>query len=662
MSGELQPSLFDWRPAARDLAADGRSHRTEHDPAATTPHPAEDELRGQVSGPVMTTPQTPRTPQSESVRCGVEARDPAGSTPQGWTRAVSALEGRPAGSPVRGREDREDGIGGRPDRSLPRAACGIETGTGERPRLELRPYQVAGITAVEEQWRAGCRRTLLVLPTGTGKTRCFAELVRRCVARGKRALVVAHRTELLEQAQRHLAELGIRSAIERGKQRAGHAPVVIGSVQSLRGDRLAALVASEFGLLVVDEGHHATAEGYRAIGEHFAGIDVLLVTATADRADGRALGKICDSVAYRYEMREAIRDGWLVPVRAKRVHVAGLDLSRVRSHHGDLDQRELAAIMQREQALHGIVAPLLELAGDRRTIAFAVDVAHAHAIAELANRYQPGVAHAVDGSASDEERSAALVAFRRGDFRILVNCALYTEGFNEPSISCVALCRPTQSRALNTQMIGRGTRLLGLSIAESIANGKRDVLVLDFVGNVGKHKLVGPADALAGEDLPDDVRAAVDVALDGGQVELEDILAHAEREQEIRRSHVKLIALAHYRTTEIDPFFAELPPEPDGAWTTQPATPSQLKALVTAGFSRLPAALTRGEASRYIEALQERRKRGLVSLKAARRLHSLGIDTRNMTANRAGQLFAKLAKRGWRPWVLAHEPEYRRSK
>ena len=665
MAGELQPSLFDWRPTGpRDLTPDGRSNGAENDPADSRSTPQTAGLRGADVAAQITTAQTPRTPQYAELRGAGRGCDPAGSTPQGWTRAVSALEGRPAGSPLRGPAESEAGNGGRPDRSLPRATCGIETGDPDgRPKLELRPYQRDGVAAVEREWERGNRRTLLVLPTGTGKTVCFAELARRCVAdRGKRALVVAHRSELLDQAHGKLVDLGLRAGIEQASRRAGSAPVVVASVQSLRGDRLAALRAGEFGLVVVDEAHHTVAAGYRAIVEHFADVPLVGVTATADRADGVGLGAVYGSVAYRLEIRQAIADGWLVPIRAKRVLVSSLDLSSVRSHHGDLDQRELGAVMQQERALHGIVAPMLELAGDRRGIAFAVDVAHARAIADMANRYRGGFARAIDGSASDEERAEVLASFRRGEFQVLVNCALYTEGFDEPSIAFVALCRPTQSRILHTQMVGRGTRLLGHSYAESVANGKRDVLVADFVGNAGKHKLVGPIDALAGGALPDDIREIAERELEKGQIDLEDVLAHAEAEVQKRREHTRIIALAHYRATEIDPFFSSLPPEPNAAWASQPATPAQLKALVTAGFSRLPADLTRGEASRYIDALQDRRRRGLASLAACKRLHSLGIDTRELTATRAGQLFALLKRKGWRPWVLAHEPEYRRGK
>lgn len=667
MPGKLQPSLFDWTPSdpqdrRLEIAvadpAEGTSNPAGFDPAID-PAIARDPATAGSCRPRNLTAQNPPVPPSEcglrGAECGSEGLETAGSAagsegPHRWTPQSVPAGAGDCGVALRTPGDHQE-AGAAAEGEIPRPARGVETGSGERA-VQLRPYQLAAIAAVERRWEAGDRRTLLVLPTGTGKTVCFAELARRCVAGGKRALVVAHRTELLEQAQRKLSDAGVRAAIEQARQRAGRAPVVVGSVQSLRGDRLAALLAGEFGLVVIDEAHHATAASYRAIVEHFPDARIVGVTATADRADGVGLRAIFASVAFRYEMRDAIRDGWLVPVLAKRVHVAGLDLRSVRAHHGDLDQRELAEIMQREQALHGVVAPLLELAGDRRTIAFAVDVAHAHAIAALANRYRPGIARAVDGSASDDDRRAALVAFRRGDYRLLVNCALYTEGFDEPTVSCIALCRPTQSRVLYTQMVGRGTRL---------APGKRDVLVLDFVGNAGRHKLVGPADALAGLDLPDEVRADVEAALDGGQIELEDVLAHAEAEAEQRRDRVRLIAIAHYRATEIDPFFGSLPPDPEGAWAKEPATATQIKALTSAGFSRLPDCLTRGEASRYIAALQERRKLGLASLKQCRRLHSLGIETKNLTALRAAQLYAKLRQKGFRPWVLRDEPEFRRS-
>lgn len=210
---------------------------------------------------------------------------------------------------------------------------------------ELRPYQVAAVAGVRERFAAGDRATLLVLPTGTGKTVVFAEVARRVVARGRRVLVLAHRRELLEQAIGKLAAAGVRAELEQGPARAGDAPVVVASVATLRGPRLASWARDAFALVVVDEAHHATATSYRAILDHFAPARALGVTATPDRADGAGLGAVFESVAFRFDVATAIREGWLAAIRGRRINLEGLDLDRVRTVAGDLDRTELATIM-----------------------------------------------------------------------------------------------------------------------------------------------------------------------------------------------------------------------------------------------------------------------------------------------------------------------------
>jgi len=521
----------------------------------------------------------------------------------------------------------------------------------------LRPYQLAAIAAVRAQFEAGCRSTLLVLPTGTGKTVVFAEDARQLVRAGGRVLVLAHREELLEQAQSKLQDAGVRADLEQAKRRASSSsPVVVASIATLQRQRLTAWPRDWFRRIVVDEAHHAAAASYRAIIDHFTTAQVLGVTATPARGDGKALKEVFESVAYRYELRDAIRDEWLVPLRAKRVVVEGINLSNVRTHHGDLDQRELSEILSAERVLHETVGPLLEQAGSRPTIVFAVDVAHAHALAGIINRYRPGAALAVDGGAKRDERKAALQAFRRGEIQFLCNCALYTEGFDEPSIACVAICRPTKSWGLYVQMLGRGTRL-------SPETGKRDCLILDFVGNSGRHRLVGPADALAGGDvLSDDVRAEVETQLAGdGQLELETVLASAELEVSKRSGRIALIAHAAYRTKEIDPFLGDFfQADPTGPWTREPVSAKQRSALKSAGFEKLPDNLTKGEASKWLDAIQARHTKGLATVKQARLLERAKLDTSAMTAHRATELIVKLRRNDFRPWVLRGEPEFRR--
>ena len=515
----------------------------------------------------------------------------------------------------------------------------------------LRPYQLSAIAAVRDRFSAGDKRTLLVLPTGTGKTVVFAELAREVVARGERVLVLAHRTELLEQAQQKLADVGCHSRLEKASSHAGAAQVVVASTATLRGERLKHFPARGFGLVVVDEGHHAVAESYKAILEAFADVPTLLVTATPDRADGKGLVEVCPSVAYQYDLRQAIRDRWLVPLVARRITVKGLDLSSVKTRAGDLDAKELGEIMRAEEHLHAVVDPLRREAGDRKTMVFAVDVAHAHAIADLLNRHEPGCALGVDGSASDLERKAALSLFKRGVIRFLVNCALFTEGFDEPSVQCIAVARPTKSRALHTQMIGRGTRLFA---------GKRDCLILDFVGNSGRHRLVGPLDVLAGNaELAAQVREEAERRLGDGQGELEDVIAQAEAEVAKKNAKVGLVALAQYRTSEIDLFVGELPPMRNAKWVNEPATATQLELIEKAKLGRPPVGISRGEAAQILDALKVRREAGLATVPMCRLLERLHMNTKGMSFARAGELLGRARAVGWSPRTFAGEPEFR---
>lgn len=512
----------------------------------------------------------------------------------------------------------------------------------------LRPYQVDALAAIDAQFASGIRRTLAVLATGLGKTVLFAEWARRRVALGRRVIVLAHRTELLEQAQRKLRDVGLDAAIEQAEKRAGRASVVVASVQTLRGKRLEQLDPDAFDL-VIDEAHHTNAAGYRKIIDHLTGALVLGVTATPDRGDGQALGDVFESCAFRYEIREGIAAGYLVQIRARQVHVEGVDLSSVRTRAGDLAADELAAIMSEEQAVLGVVDPLLREAADRRTIVFAVNVAHALAIAEAINRYRPGAAMAGYGELDREERDAILASFRRGEFQFLVNCQLWTEGFDEPTIACVATARPTKSRALVVQCVGRGTRLLGLTIEASRHAGKADLLWLDFTGNAGRHKLVGPIDALAAGDVEDDVRKEAERLLAEGDYDVDEVLDEARRQLEERRRAARVTASAKYFATEVDPFFgAELGPPCIEPWANEPASKDDREKLLHLGFAKLGVAttLTKGEAIRVLAAHDQRLRLNLCSFKQARRLAAIGIDARAMGKAAASARISILAAEG----------------
>jgi superfamily II DNA or RNA helicase len=204
---------------------------------------------------------------------------------------------------------------------------------------------------------------------------------------------------------------------------------------------------NEFSLLIIDEAHHSAAKSYRKVIDYYRrnkNLKVLGATATPDRADEKALGQIFDSVAFDYEIVDAIDDGWLVPITQQSVVVDGLDYSGIRTTAGDLNGKDLAAVLEFEETLHGFVGPILELSGDRKTLIFAASIAHAERICEILNRHKPKSAEWVHGKTPKEERRDLWPRYAGSDFQYLVNVGVTTEGFDEPSIEIIAICRPTR--------------------------------------------------------------------------------------------------------------------------------------------------------------------------------------------------------------------------
>lgn len=511
--------------------------------------------------------------------------------------------------------------------------------------------------------------------TGTGKTVTFAELVRLVIAltfpwsRTGRALIVAHRSELLDQAANKLRDVGVECSVDQadrhGRARDG---VVVASVQTLRGARLQRYAPNAFDVIIIDEAHHAAAASYRAICEYFGTAKILGVTATPRRGDGKPLGDTFETVAFTYAMRTAMTQGYLSPLVARRVLVADLDLTEIRTRAGDFEADQLSAAMTTEKALLGVVKPVIDLGGERKGLVFGVDVAHAKALAAMLNRFKPGSALAIDGTAKAAERAAALALFRRGAIQYLCNCALYVEGFDEPDIALVVLARPTQSWTLFVQMLGRGTRL---------APGKVDCLALDCVGNSARHRLIGPVDALAGFVVDERTRVEADKKLVEGALDLEKLLAHAEQEAEAQRSaeqrKVSDVAVSEYRTRVVNLFVGDhLPPfDPDCAAARRPATAEQLEAMDAAKLGRPPMGMSEAEAAAILAGLERRIAAGLCTVGQARMLQRTRIETRTMTKARASTLIGKFMKKLetagetlWQmPWIVfGGEPEFRAGK
>ena len=354
--------------------------------------------------------------------------------------------------------------------------------------MNLRPFQSTCVEAVTAQLRSGSS-TLVVLPTGTGKTVIFSHVAKDFIPRG-RVMVLAHRLELVEQAAAKIhAITGIAPEIEMADRWSkedggffGKPPIVVSSIQTQNAEtrgagRMSRFDPAEFSLLIIDEAHHATAKSYRCVIDYYrqnADLKLFGCTATPDRADEEALGQVFDSVAFEYSILSAVNDGWLVPIRQRIVNVANLDFSAVRTTAGDMNGKDLADVLEEEEHLHGIADPLFREAGSRTTLVFAVTVKQAERLSEILNRHEAACSMAVSQHTPDFMRREIFENFADGKFRFLVNVGIATEGYDCPRISCVALARPTKSRSLYAQMIGRGTRpLAGLLDSIGEADGRR---------------------------------------------------------------------------------------------------------------------------------------------------------------------------------------------
>lgn len=361
--------------------------------------------------------------------------------------------------------------------------------------LPLRPYQADTITAITEAWDRGVNRAAAVLPTGSGKTVIFSHLTKQSHDQGRRSLIIAHREELLAQAADKLKAvapgipLGIVKASRNEHQDAG---VVIASIQTLARQHRREQI-SNIGALIVDEAHHAAADTYLEVMEHFGcwnGLPTAGLTATMTRQDG-GLAEVWPEVVYTRDILEMIADGYLVDVRGKTVRITGLDLDQVATRGGDFQDGALGAALDHSEAAKAVAEAYLEHAADRQGILFAPTVATAQSFADALT--DAGIpAAAVWGAMPADDRAETLERYAQREIQVLTNCAVLTEGFDEPAASCVVIARPTRSVGLYVQMVGRVLRPFP---------GKKDALVLDVTGVATRHKLATIVD-LTGKHIP----------------------------------------------------------------------------------------------------------------------------------------------------------------
>lgn len=502
-----------------------------------------------------------------------------------------------------------------------------------------RDYQVLAQDLIFREWER-VTATCLVMATGLGKTYVFSRLIQR---KDCTALVLAHRRELIYQACSTIrAVTGIEPEIEMGFSRVDlngftTPKIVVATIQSMA-NRLEKWSPQAFRLIICDEFHHGTAKTYRKVFTHFKQnpqLKILGVTATPDRADEEALSQVCDSVAFTYGIFEGVNDGWLVPVTQQYCEVASLDLSHVRTTAGDLNQGDLAKIMEAEENVQGVCQPAMEvlyglppktltpipvpewrdyIAGlnktPRRAIVFTVSVAQAEACCNILNRVVHGIAEWICGATPELDREAILSRYQSGETPVVVNCAVLTEGFDAPATEVIFMAKPTKSRSLYTQMVGRSTRPLpalvdGLESAEARCKAIADSAkprcrIIDFVGNSGRHKLVSAIDIMAGNCSLEAIEHAKEKALrDGKPVTVLKTLSNAEIELELERKRKaearrlaeearkrNVVAKVDFRVRDVDPFGQQQFFAHNGkAHKTGKASPKQIRVMGRAGVN-----------------------------------------------------------------------------
>jgi superfamily II DNA or RNA helicase len=450
----------------------------------------------------------------------------------------------------------------------------------------------------------------------------------------------------------------------------------VGSVQSVyRPDRLERMrKAGEFGLIIVDEAHHAVSSTYQSVLEKFPAAKVLGVTATPDRADAKALGKVFADVAYQMDLRSGIDHGYLVPLKGREVEIKEIDLDPVDTVAGDLSADALNESML--PGVEGIVKAMLHHSGDKQGIIFFPGVSSAELAAERLNALKPNCAAFVSGETPRDERKRIMDGFRAGEFQFLSNCQVATEGFDAPTASVIGLARPTKSRSLYAQMVGRGTRTLP-GVVEKIqgqegdddrrkaiaSSKKQGCLLVDFTGNNTRHALITPYDLLGGDYSDAEKKRAKKVADEEG---IEDVRTALERAQDLIREELetkmrrealaKLQSRVKSTSREFNPFrvsSGETQNKYGSEYGFKPLSVRQRQFLISQGFAESELEkMSAKAASKVIDGLLQRKRKGLVSERQARRLSQAGIDGRNVTARAASMLLSHILSGNPDPQVI----------
>ena len=513
--------------------------------------------------------------------------------------------------------------------------------------MELRRYQQEAREAVESQWTGGVSRTLLVLPTGCGKTIVFAKIAEDCVREGRRVLILAHRGELLEQAaDKILRSTGLRCAVEKAEESCLESffRITVGSVQTLmREKRLHQFPSDYFGTIIIDEAHHCISDSYRRILDYFQGAEVLGVTATPDRGDMKDLGQVFQSLAYEYSLPQAIKEGYLSPIRALTIPLQ-LDISGVTLSAGDFAAGALDSAL--DPYLEQIAGEMAKICRDRKTVVFLPLVSTSRKVRDIVNRYGFRAAE-VNGESPD--RADILADYEAGKYNVLCNSMLLTEGWDCPSVDCIVVLRPTKVRSLYSQMVGRGTRL---------CPGKDHLLLLDFLWHTERHELCRPAsliceNAQVAQKMTENLTEAA-----GAPVDLEEAQEQAASDVVAQREEALAKQLADMRKRKrklVDPLQFEMSIKaedltgytPAFGWEAGPPSEKQRAALEKLGI--FPDDIQcAGKADLLLSRLHKRREAGLTTPKQIRFLEGKGfLHVGTWPFQEAKHLIDRIAANSW---------------
>lgn len=513
--------------------------------------------------------------------------------------------------------------------------------------MDLRPYQSAAKQAIQDEWAKGIQKTLMVLPTGTGKTIVFSKITEDQVKAGERVLILAHRGELLDQAADKMQQsTGLGCAVEKAEDSCLDSwfRVVVGSVQTLmREKRLAQFPADYFGTIIVDEAHHCISDSYQRVLFHFNKAKVLGVTATPDRGDMRNLGQYFESLAYEYTLPRAIKDGYLCPIKAQTIPLK-LDLTGVGTQAGDYKLGDLGNAL--DPYLYQIADEILAHCQNRKTVVFLPLIKTSQKFRDIL--ISKGI-RAVEVNGNSDDRAQVLKDFEAGRYDVLCNSMLLTEGWDCPQVDCIVVLRPTKIRSLYAQMVGRGTRLF---------DGKDYLLLLDFLWHTQRHELCHPAHLICespevAEKMTENIEAA-GMPIDIEQAEVkasEDVVAAREEAlakllQEMKSRKRKLVDPLQFEMSIQAEDLASYVPA--FGWEMGPPSDKQIQTLEKLGI--FPDQIENaGKANLLLDRLSARRMEGLTTPKQIRFLEGKGFQhVGTWQFDTAKKLIDRIAGNGWK--------------